>query len=169
MPTEPTHAATLPRNAAPPTKLDLHPDQRAWRQPVSRSCPSPLRDVLRLEQALAAPPWDPGWRSRVSIRLVALRGAFAEHVALTEGPDGCYTELLDQAPRLARRVRDLVREHDRISSALSELQRHVDAAEISIEEVRRRAGEVLRTLARHRQRGADLVYEAYATDIGGET
>jgi hypothetical protein len=28
---------------------------------------------------------------------------------------------------------------------------------------------LLRDLSRHRQRGADLVYEAYATDIGGET
>ena len=28
--------------------------------------------------------------------------------------------------------------------------------------------EVLDELARHRQHDADLVYEAYATDIGGE-
>jgi hypothetical protein len=31
------------------------------------------------------------------------------------------------------------------------------------------ASDLLRELSRHRQRGADLVYEAYATDIGGET
>jgi hypothetical protein len=29
--------------------------------------------------------------------------------------------------------------------------------------------ELVATLARHRQRGADLVYEAYEFDIGGDT
>jgi hypothetical protein len=29
--------------------------------------------------------------------------------------------------------------------------------------------DLLHELSRHRQRGADLVYEAYETDIGGET
>jgi hypothetical protein len=28
---------------------------------------------------------------------------------------------------------------------------------------------LLASLVRHRQRGSDLVYEAYAVDIGGET
>ncbi|WP_422771495.1 hypothetical protein ACN28C_33630 [Plantactinospora sp. WMMC1484] len=31
------------------------------------------------------------------------------------------------------------------------------------------ATDLLRELFRHRQRGADLVYEAYQPDIGGET
>jgi hypothetical protein len=38
-----------------------------------------------------------------------------------------------------------------------------------VERVRQRADELLAALSRHRQRGADLVYEAYATDLGGET
>lgn len=162
MPTEPTHhAATLP------TETDIHLGQPVHRS--HRDRPSLLRDIVRFEQALAAPLWDPGWRSRVSARLVALRGAFAEHVVLSEGPDGSYTELLDQAPRLARCVQELVQEHDRVSGAMSALQRQIDGCETSVEEVRQQAGDLLRRLARHRQRGADLVYEAYATDIGGET
>ncbi len=38
-----------------------------------------------------------------------------------------------------------------------------------VDEIRRCGGELLRALSRHRQRGADLVYDAYETDIGGET
>ena len=36
-----------------------------------------------------------------------------------------------------------------------------------VEAMRDRLLALLGTLARHRQRGADLVYEAYAVDIGG--
>jgi hypothetical protein len=38
-----------------------------------------------------------------------------------------------------------------------------------VEAVRELAIALLAKLSRHRQRGADLVYEAYQTDIGGET
>ncbi|WP_279433321.1 hypothetical protein [Micromonospora sp. KC606] len=36
-------------------------------------------------------------------------------------------------------------------------------------ELRRRTGLLLRALARHRQRGAGLHWEAYQADLGGET
>jgi hypothetical protein len=39
----------------------------------------------------------------------------------------------------------------------------------ALRELRTWASDLLRELSRHRQRGADLVYEAYETDIGGET
>jgi hypothetical protein len=35
--------------------------------------------------------------------------------------------------------------------------------------IRERANELMRELVLHRQRGSDLVYEAYATDIGGQS
>jgi len=121
------------------------------------------------EQAIASPVGEPGWRERVSTRLHALRGAFAEHIVVTEGGDGLYAELLDHAPRLSGQVRTLVREHAAIAAAMSSLQRCVDTPESPAEELRAAASDLLRELSRHRQRGADLVYEAYATDIGGET
>jgi hypothetical protein len=37
-----------------------------------------------------------------------------------------------------------------------------------VEHQRRHALELMAALVRHRQRGADLVYEAYSVDIGGE-
>ncbi|HET6212179.1 MAG TPA: hypothetical protein VFE14_04820 [Micromonosporaceae bacterium] len=126
-----------------------------------------LQTIQAFEAALAVPARDPRWRERVIDRLRGLSEAFGEHVVLTEGPDGLYAELLDHAPRLTRGVRVLIREHAALRDHLEVLAARAQASDT--ERLRRRANEVLRLLARHRQRGADLVYEAYATDIGGET
>jgi hypothetical protein len=128
-----------------------------------------LRDIHSFEQALATPAAEPGWREKVSTRLHSLRGAFAEHIVVTEGPDGLYHELLDAAPRLCRHVSVLVREHAAIATALAALQQRVDSPGALTEDVRCWSGDLLRELSRHRQRGADLVYDAFQTDIGGET
>lgn len=128
-----------------------------------------LRDIQMFEQALATPAGEPGWRARVSTRLHALRGAFAEHIVVTEGGDGLYAELLDDAPRLSHQVHVLIREHAAIGATMTTLQRRVDAPESAVDDLRAWSGDLLRELSRHRQRGADLVYEAYETDIGGET
>ncbi|MEQ4304935.1 hypothetical protein ABNF97_26725 [Plantactinospora sp. B6F1] len=128
-----------------------------------------LGETHILERAIVAPIRDPEWRPRVRSSLGGLRGAFAEHMRSTEGPDGLYAELLDHAPRLARGVHVLIREHAAVVAAMAALQRRVDLPEISVTELRSRATDLLRELSRHRQRGADLVYEAYQTDIGGET
>lgn len=128
-----------------------------------------LQSIQSFEQALAAPAGDPAWRDRVAARLHALSSAFAEHVLVTEGADGLYAEVLDYAPRLARRVHVLVREHAAVEAALSALEHRAAMPETTTEQLRSWSGDLLRELSRHRQRGADLVYEAYHTDIGGET
>ncbi|MDG4784892.1 hypothetical protein O7626_02915 [Micromonospora sp. WMMD1102] len=134
------------------------------------SCvPAPAGEIHVLAQALAASARDPGWRPRIRSSLGGLRGAFVEHMVSTEGPDGLYAELLDHAPRLARGVHVLLREHAAVVDTMAALQRRVDLPEVSVTELRNRATDLLRELHRHRQRGADLVYEAYQTDIGGET
>jgi hypothetical protein len=126
-----------------------------------------LASMQALEKALAVPQADPNWRVGVGNTLIALRRAFAEHVEVTEGAEGLYAQLLETAPRLVRPVRTLVREH-------AALHRAIDAACVRVagtapEVLRGKTSDLLRELSRHRQRGADLVYEAYATDIGGET
>ena len=144
----------------------------------ARTAPDPLAAARRhrvelrsavqaFEAALAVPAGDPSWRKRVGDRLRDLREAFAEHVTVTEGADGLYAQLLDDTPRLACAVRSLVDEHGALAGAIQTL--YADATAGEIERLRERGVDLLRGLARHRQRGADLVYEAYATDIGGET
>lgn len=128
-----------------------------------------LHSIQSFEQALAAPAGDPAWRDRVAGKLRGLSSAFAEHVMVTEGADGLYAEVLDHAPRLARRVHVLIREHAAVEATLSALEHRAAQPETTNEQLRSWSGDLLRELSRHRQRGADLVYEAYHTDIGGET
>ncbi|MGQ5263711.1 hypothetical protein ACTWLT_23520 [Micromonospora sp. ZYX-F-536] len=126
-------------------------------------------DLHALARAVALAPTEPRWRERVLVRLRPVGQGFAEHVRVTEGPNGLYRELLTHAPRLDHGVRLLTREHAAIVAALLAVQRVAEQPEVSPDELRGRAGCLLRTLARHRRRGADLLWQAYQTDLGGET
>lgn len=126
-----------------------------------------LNMIHGFERALAGPVADPAWRERVCQRLGEMRTAFADHVTITEGDHGLYRELLDTAPRLARPVSRLIRDHEFITAQIDVLVAHAPSADPAA--IRAHSADLLRDLSRHRQRGADLVYEAYSTDIGGET
>jgi hypothetical protein len=123
--------------------------------------------IQEMESAAAGPAAEAGWRDRVSQRAGDLARAFAEHVHLTEGPDGLYAELLEGSPRLTRQVRGLAVEHGAIMRLLEEMTRRISGSTVAA--IRTCGNDLIHALSRHRQRGADLVYEAYATDIGGET
>jgi hypothetical protein len=123
----------------------------------------PLGDSMRaLTASMKA---DPSWWAQLRGLLRPLRTAFAQHRALTEGTHGIYAEVVNDAPRLARTVDDLVAEHRHLDEAMRRLAHEVSN---DADVLRERAMEVLDRLDRHRQHDADLVYEAYATDIGGE-
>jgi hypothetical protein len=135
---------------------------------IVRGRRSDLRAALiAAEAAIAAPI--PGrsadWATRVREALSQLRGSFSEHVVTAEGPDGLFAQLEVRAPRLAHACQRLGDEHATITQALT-------AAEHALagppDDAREAVLSVLALLARHRQRGADLMYEAYAVDIGGE-
>jgi hypothetical protein len=128
-----------------------------------------LQAIQGLEQAVAAPAQEPTWRERAAHRLAALRARLTEHIVITEGPDGLYAELLADAPRLTRPVASLVADHGQLLVRVDSLTRRLHQPDCAVEAARGAAGDLLSDLSRHRQRGADLVYEAYATDIGGET
>jgi hypothetical protein len=136
---------------------------KSWR--LRRQRAELLAAIQGLECALAAPAHDLAWRHGVAAELGRLRAAFANHVEITEGPDGLYAEVLGDAPRLVNEVYTLGREHAVVLTALDALVARIDAEP---ERLRCWAGDLLRELSQHRQRGAELVYEAYATDIGGE-
>lgn len=132
-----------------------------------------LESIRALEQALAAPAAGRAepWAERVTAALAELTSDFREHVGLTEGPDGMYRAVLAASPRLANAVAGLTAEHAEIEKMtailLDRLSEPVLAGDV--DEVRDEGTALLARLSRHRQRGADLVYEAYELDIGGET
>ncbi|MFI7606653.1 hypothetical protein ACIBTV_16145 [Micromonospora sp. NPDC049366] len=142
----------------------------ALRPPAARPHPVTLLGDLRvLDRALAAAAGQPCWRQRAMIRLTPVRRGFAAHVRATEGPGGLYAELLAQAPRLDHGVRLLTREHAVIAAMVAAIQRAVELPDTSADELRGLTAHLLGALARHRQRGADLLWQAYETDLGGET
>lgn len=132
-----------------------------------------FEELVRLEHALAAPlPGRiPAWSAAVHEALVDLAAAFERHIAVNEGPSGLFSGIRDAAPRLDGELGKLTAEHaeirSQLASALSTIRdvestNDPDAALTAREEV----SELLARLTRHRQRGADLVWEAYSVDIG---
>jgi hypothetical protein len=98
-----------------------------------------------------------------------LRDQLAEHIVEAEGPDGLYARLAADAPRLTGPVAVLVADHEELLARADALTRRLDHPAGDVVAARRDASEFVDALSRHRQRGADLVYEAYQTDLGGET
>ena len=148
-------------SASPRTELDAVRARRAE-----------LRETLNLlEAALAAPARgrEMIWGEAVHATLVMIADDFGAHVEVTEGPGGLHQAILAGDLRLANAVDALTEEHGQIAEEISALvadsQAPVTAQDM--DELREGATKLLGHLVRHRQRGADLIYEAYATDVGG--
>jgi ATP phosphoribosyltransferase regulatory subunit HisZ len=126
------------------------------------------RDALaRLEDELAGPSASPTWRTEVTSALAELRAAFAAHIDAVEADDGFLADILEEAPRLTAAVNQLEREHVHIPSQIDAL-----LAALATDDpraIREDALALMQAVVRHRQAGSDLVYEAYATDIGGQS
>lgn len=131
-----------------------------------------LRETLNLmEAALAAPARGRAvvWGEAVHASLVMLADDFSQHVEVTEGPGGLHQAILSGDLRLANAVHALAEEHAQIAEELAMLVANSEAPVTpdDVEDLRDRGTSLLGHLVRHRQRGADLIYEAYQTDIGG--
>ncbi|MGC4749064.1 hypothetical protein ACLQ28_25885 [Micromonospora sp. DT201] len=160
------HPAGLPADPRPST---LSADPHPIGLPGEPRPAGLAGDVHALGRAVAVATTEPRWREEVLLRLRPVGQGFVEHIRVTEGPTGLYRELLTQSPRLDHGVRLLTREHAAIIAAILAVQRVAEQPEVNPDELRHRAGTLLRRLARHRRRGADLLWEAYQTDLGGET
>jgi hypothetical protein len=127
-----------------------------------------------LELALAAPAANRAdWVTHVRDSLGTVHEVWTRHIVETEAPSGFLDELVTESPRLATPSSRLRREHSEILATIvqSEEKLAVPPADDTYgawaEEMRVELTALLAALARHRQRGADLVYEAYAVDLGG--
>lgn len=153
--------------------LPGHPSPSTDALAAARRRRAELKETLsELEHALAAPA--PGradvWGERVRAAVDRLSADLDRHIALTEGADGLYQDVLAQAPRLATAIAKLEGEHvvlvTAVKDALAQLDSGADGEEW-VSHVRDKVTSLIVLFSRHRQRGADLVYEAYETDIGG--
>lgn len=124
------------------------------------------------EAALAAPASDARWLERSGDALSSLRATLEHHVTTAEAPDGTLAQVRDRAPRLSDQIDRLLHEHVAMRGAVERLTDRLDRvpAERTAEEtstIREQALEILAAIMRHRQLGADLLYEAYNVDVGG--
>jgi hypothetical protein len=135
----------------------------------------PLRAAASaLELAVAAPGGTgPKWCHRVHTRVKQVSAALEGHVVEVEGPSGLWNDIRVHAPRLIPMMDALKAEHhtlrQMVAQLIEDLTRITDkASKEEIAAVREKVVLLLGRITRHRQKGADLVYEAYNVDIGGE-
>ena len=108
------------------------------------------------------------WREVALAAAQDVRRDLDEHVLVTEAVGGFYDSLRAEAARLAGALRRLQAEHPELIALTDEL-----IAVLKRPAASERASapaqvkELLRRLSHHRQRGADLVFEAYEVDVGG--
>lgn len=125
--------------------------------------------LVSLEDAVsAAARTGVEWRAQVVARLEDLRQAFEHHAADTEGPGGLYEEMQTLAPHLSDKAQRLREEHPQLRAAIDGAI--ADTARIDpagVDEARSALETLMIRLVRHRQRGADLIWEAYMVDVGG--
>jgi hypothetical protein len=151
-------------------EVRMEPDFAAYLERV-RAHRAELRDsVAAVDEALASPIARGGaWRERVRAALAELSHDFRDHIALTEGPGGLYDRVGAGDPRLGGKVQRLTREHVRyredIDAYLAVLEHGGTTADLPA--FREELTGLMGQLVRHRQKGADLVWEAYDVDLGG--
>lgn len=131
-----------------------------------------LRETLSvLEHTLAAPASgrEVVWGEAVHDALLTVVGDFGAHVEVTEGAGGLHQTILSADLRLANAVQSLAAEHGPIAEEIATLVADSDppVTPADVDGLRERGVRLLAQLLRHRQRGADLVYDAFQTDIGG--
>lgn len=107
------------------------------------------------------------WTGELEKSMLELSEAFREHRDATEGPNALFDAIILECPRIASRVQRLVTDHRSIEAAIDALLEAFADPDCEPEVIRVEATELLGLLARHRQRGADVVYEVYDVDIGG--
>ena len=130
--------------------------------------------IVHLEEAISSPAAGriDGWTAAVLKEVVEVREAFDQHIVVTEREEGLYDEILERAPRLAGNVRRLREEHPEISEHIGRTVARLEQEQVgdeawSLEAARDGLQRLIGQISRHRQRGADLVWEAYNVDIGG--
>ena len=129
--------------------------------------------LVGVERAISSPASGrlETWTGNVVKRLTILLDTIDVHIEVTERQNGLYDEILHRAPRLSSQVDRLRAEHPGLRDGTAELIERLHSIAIGegwpLDEARDDAQRLLGKIVKHRQQGADLVWEAYNLDIGG--
>ncbi len=138
----------------------------AHRRGVRQAC-------IDLENSLAQPAGQDlrKWSADSATRFRQLAEAFQRHVEQSEDQHGLLHEIAESTPRLIPAVEKVQYEHQLLLTEIARLGSVCAGPHggTQIEKIREESLRLLQDIAAHRQRGADLIYEAYSVDIeGGE-
>jgi hypothetical protein len=125
--------------------------------------------ILGLERALAVPAGASPelWAGMVAAQVGRVRGVLDAHVRGTEGEEGLFEQLREDAPHLLPMVQRLGAAHDSLiaqAEALGVSLERVGSAD-DVDRVRDASLDLMRALLEHRHRGAELLYDAYQVDL----
>ena len=133
---------------------------------------SKLEESMQLvEREAAAPSGRAAWLDDLRNAVRQLEAAVHHHISHVEAPDGLLEQIVERAPRLQRSVEGTRTHHAVLAHSISDLLALLTPStgdeSVPVAQIRADVIEILNELARHRQDGADLIYEAYDVDIGG--
>ena len=129
-----------------------------------------LAAVHRFETALAMAADGESWPSEVTADLEALATAMDEEQRELERPDALMAMIASEHPRRFKsRVRNLRTQYDDLIRQVRSLQAQFEGEEtegLDADDLRHRAGWIIRALHHARARQTDLVFEALQIDLG---
>jgi hypothetical protein len=129
--------------------------------------------LVAVERRISSPAVgrEADWTKDVIRQLEDLAHTIDEHVEVTERRGGLYDEISERAPRLSTKIERLRQEHPEMRESTVALTKKLEITSIEgepeVSEARDELQRLLGRIVRHRQLGADLVWEAYNLDIGG--
>lgn len=99
-----------------------------------------------------------------------VRKCVHQHTEMAESPDGLLPHIEDHHPRLLPKAHNLRHEHAVIDKKLAKLEKDMKggpaASKRAYQNVCRDAGELLEALRQHHEHGAELLFEAYVSEVG---
>lgn len=143
--------------------------QRQAIREVHRQHARIVRHIEDLEERLADAQGSVGsdpMRLDVSARVARLQSELAEHFAEEERV-GFVPQALARAPRLSRRARDIVSQHDLLRVALSKVAAKLGRSTTDWEDVERAFLDFTAALREHEKLENALIDEAFKDDLGG--
>ena len=125
--------------------------------------------IIGLERALATPSGGApeAWATMLGPPVARLEQVLDAHVHGTEGEDGLFVQLREEAPRLLPAVERLQGEHSELMGASQALATKLLAVRAArdVDDVRDVALDLMRRLLEHRHRGSELLFDAYQVDV----
>jgi hypothetical protein len=130
-----------------------------------------LEAMHALEEAAGRPASRPSraWAQSMQTALERLDAAFAEQRASYEDPIGLMAEIANDHPQLRTLVRQLRHRWVELEATAQALREALESSpdRYSVYEVRERVRWLMGSVRHHREREADLVFEALDVDLDG--